>query len=347
MKRFLAFLLATMMLLSLVSCGSNNSGNSSANGNTGSNGENANSSETYVLKFASTMTKEEALGQQMEELAAKIEEYTNGQVTVETYYNGELGTDADVCELIQQGANIFGFSTLDFLASYSFDMSILDGPFFFYEPEEINTLKESDWWDGQMENLANQNLYCLDTIYFGARSIIHKEGPDADSPEDFKGVCMRTANTPMRYAMCEAITGNVTTASWSEIYSALSTGVADMCEAPLASIIGTKIYEVCPYITLDEHIHAFIGIYAAKDWMDALPADVQEGIRKAVSEIGDASIEFVKADEITSREFLEEQGVTFIEVQDKDAWAEATRTAYDALDFTEGTYETCMEILGH
>lgn len=352
MKLVVAVCMIFTLILSLTACGTGNDSAAqtekpSSDSKTEEEAAQTQGSGEYVLKLATSMSKEEAIGRQMEILADKVNEYTGGQVTVERYYNGELGTSNDVNEMVQQGANIFSFETMDFYASYAYDLGILDGPFFFYEPEEMRTLEKSDWWQEQMETLAGSNLYCLGTIYFGSRNVIHKVGPDADSPGDFKGVCMRTANTPMRYAMCEAITGNVTTVAWSEIYSALNTGVADMCEAPLGSIVGTKIYEVCPYITMDEHIHAFIGVSASKTWFDTLPEDIQKNIQKAIDEVCDDSIEFVKADDVKQREFLESEGVTFVDVQDKDEWAEATKSAYDEMKFTEGTYEKCMEILGH
>lgn len=345
-KTLIAVCTAFTMAVSFTACSSQSQDSSQAEDSSDETGSGSDS-ETYVLKLATSMSKEEAIGQQMETLAEKVEDYTDGRVTVERYYNGELGSSNDVTEMAQQGANIFSFETMDFYSSYAYDLGILDGPFFFYEPEEMRTLEESDWWQEQMDVLAQSNLYCLGTIYFGSRDVIHKEGDQAASPADFKGVCMRTANTPMRYAMCEALTGNVTTVAWSEIYSALNTGVADMCEAPLSSIVGTKIYEVCPYITMDEHIHAFIGVSASKSWFDTLPEDIQENIQKAVDEVCADSIEFVKDDEVKQREFLESEGVTFVEVEDKEAWAEATKSAYDKMEFTEGTYEKCMEILNH
>ena len=208
MKSMIAVFTALTMMLTLTACSSGkDTGTSPApdpapeSSNKTEDPAPATSGETYVLKLATSMTKEEALGQQMEILADKIQKYTNNQVSVETYYNGELGSSSDMTEMVQQGANVFSFETLDFYASYSYDLSILDGPFFFYEPEEMRTLEKSEWWQEQMTGLAESNIYCLGTIYFGARSLIHKAGAEADAPSDFKGVCMRTANTPMRYAM--------------------------------------------------------------------------------------------------------------------------------------------------
>jgi TRAP-type C4-dicarboxylate transport system substrate-binding protein len=240
------------------------------------------------------------------------------------YYNGELGDNVTPARRFQ-GANIVTFPTFDFYAPYILDVSILDGPFFFQSPDELAKLEASDWWAEQVQKMEDINLWYGGAMYLGARSLLHNV-PGAKLPEDFKGQVMRSASTTMRHAMCEAITGNVATIAWSEIYSALSTGVAEMCEAPLGSIVSTKIYEVCRYITLDEHIYAFQAPWIAKSWVDALPADVREGFERAVKETCAESVDYINQSEAEYRALLESEGVTFIEVDDKDAWVEATKS---------------------
>lgn len=352
MKKLFALTLAACMILSLAACGG-----TPTPASTPASSEPASSSSTaqepeqptgevYNLKITSEYSATESAGQITTLMAEKIEEYTGGRIQVDVYYNGELAKAADAAEAIAQGSNMMTFVGMDFFTSVP-DLGILEGPYFFYEPEDINKIQGSDWWNEQITKLEEDNTLCLGTVYYGARHLIHNLGPDADSPADFQGVTMRSASTPMRYAMCEAMTGNVSTVAWSEIYSALSTGVADMCEAPLGSIIGTKIYEVCKYITLTSHICSDTGVFVAKSWYDTLPADVQEGLMKAINEVHELSFDYVTEAEQADREFLEGEGVTFIEVSSLDEWADATRSAYDAAGFTPGTYETCMELLGH
>ena len=330
MKKWLSMLLVLLMVFSLTA------GVTAAGA----------SGEVYNLRLSLVQSANEPFGKLVEILAGRIEEYTDGRVKCSVYYNGELGDNTDTCEAILQGASIMTFPTFDFYAPYILDISILDGPFFFQSADELAILEASDWWTEQIAKMADMNLWYGGAMFLGARSLLHNV-PDAKLPEDFKGQIMRSASTTVRYAMCEAMTGNVATIAWSEIYSALSTNVAQMCEAPLGSIVSTKIYEVCRYITLDEHIYAFQAPWVAKSWVDALPEDVREGFEKAVKETCDESVAFIYESEAEYRALLESEGVTFIEVDDKDAWAAATKSAYEKIQWEDpDLYAKCQAILG-
>ncbi|NLI55263.1 MAG: TRAP transporter substrate-binding protein [Clostridiales bacterium] len=353
MKKVLSMLLVLALALSVVGCTAaevSSTGTESATATepaaTEAAAPAADSGKVYDLKLSLVQSANEPFGELVEILKSRIEEYTNGRVKCEVYYNGELGDNVDTCEAILQGANIVTFPTFDFYAPYILDVSILDGPFFFQSPDELAKLEASDWWAEQVQKMEDINLWYGGAMYLGARSLLHNV-PGAKLPEDFKGQVMRSASTTMRHAMCEAITGNVATIAWSEIYSALSTGVAEMCEAPLGSIVSTKIYEVCRYITLDEHIYAFQAPWIAKSWVDALPADVREGFERAVKETCAESVDYINQSEAEYRALLESEGVTFIEVDDKDAWVEATKSAYDSIQWEEpDLYQKCQAILG-
>lgn len=348
MKKVLALITVMGMVMSLAACGGSQGGGTPPSGGStgGTSDPPKDSGETYVLKISTEQAASEPFGQLVTMLGERIEEKTNGRIDCEVYYNSELANAVDACASIQQGANILTFASFDFYSSYVQDLAMLDGPFFFYSPEELEVLQQSDWWAEQMEKLKELNIGNNGALYFGARSIIHKV-KDGTAPKDFAGVLMRSATTEMRYAMCEAMTGNVTSVGWSEIYQALSTGVAEMCEAPLGSIQSTKIYEVCPYITLTEHILSYNSIWYAQSWYESLPADVQAGFDAACAELQAESIDYIEAADAEIRADLESKGVTFYERSSAEEWAEATRSAYDVINWTEGAYERCQEILGH
>ena len=138
MKKLTAILLTVMMTVALTACGSktgetgkepaadSNTSTDSATPNTDSNASDTDSSSTdansekgaFTLKITTEQAETESFGQLIAMLADRIEEYTDGQVVCEIYYNGELAKPADACEAISQGANMMTFATMDFYASH-------------------------------------------------------------------------------------------------------------------------------------------------------------------------------------------------------------------------------------
>lgn len=109
MKKLTALLLAGAMTLSLAACG----GNTSSSGSSAASGSAPASSSTSTSTSASATASYEdlepvsliladsaakgAAGSVFDELVAeKAAEITGGQLTIETFINGELGADTDL-----------------------------------------------------------------------------------------------------------------------------------------------------------------------------------------------------------------------------------------------------------
>src|SRR5581483_5576710 len=127
-------------------------------------------------------------------------------------------------------------------------------------------------------------LYCLDKGYdHGFRQITTRTKP-INSPDDLKGFKIRLPVAPYLISLFRHLGASPTAINFSEVYSALQTGIVDGQENPLVLIDTAKLYEVQKYCSLTNHVlsgfHTGFNIAAWKK----LPADLQELAHRHFSE---------------------------------------------------------------
>ena len=105
MKKITALVLAAAMTLALAACGGGNSSSAGTSSGAASSGAATSGSSTAgdysslepVVLTGADSTGKGAAGQLFGEMvAAKVDEITGGQLTIDYYPNGELGADADL-----------------------------------------------------------------------------------------------------------------------------------------------------------------------------------------------------------------------------------------------------------
>ena len=99
------------------------------------------------------------------------------------------------------------------------------------------------------------------------------------TPEDMKGLKIRTMGLDTHKAIISAMGGQPAAIAWSEVYTALQTGVADGQMNPIPIIAFAKFDEVQEYLSITNHV---ITPYV---WF--INADFYKGLKPAHQEIID------------------------------------------------------------
>ena len=106
------------------------------------------------------------------------------------------------------------------------------------------------------------------------------------SPEDLKGLKIRTMGLETHKRMVSSLGGQPTAIAWAEVYTALQTGVADGQMNPVPIISFAKFDEVQKYLTLSGHLFApYVWVINKGFWDDLTPAEqdvVQYAARSAI-----------------------------------------------------------------
>ncbi len=211
-----------------------------------------------------------------------VEDKSGGKITVKVAAGGALG-DADACMMqVMSGTLEIAGSIADgsFSAVYP-DTLVFSIPYLFrndlHAMQVVHGPFGQKFWADYAKATGTQ---VLASVSAGFRSTTNNKRP-IKSPDDFKGLKIRTMNMPAHMEIMKALGASVTPLSWTELYSALQTGVIDGQENGLASIYMGNLSEVQKYLTLDGHVWTIDAFIMSTSWLESLPAEY-----RAIVEMG-------------------------------------------------------------
>jgi TRAP-type transport system periplasmic protein len=186
-----------------------------------------------------------------------VEAGTNGEITVQTFPNGQLGKDNEVVTQVKSGVIQSGIHSVGGFASIYPMMGVIDVPFAF--PNISATYAVFDGPFGAMLAADIEKKTDLKVLGFGdSGGFFHftDSKRPIQTPEDMKGLKIRTMGLDTHKAIVSALGGQPSVIPWAEVYTALQTGVADGQMNPIPIISFAKLNEVQKYLTLSGHLFA-------------------------------------------------------------------------------------------
>ena len=255
MKKFLCVLLSLVMLLSLCACGGSKAEAPAAADGVGNDGD-ASNDPAVTLVYAEVNPLDTIVGMTASKFKEEVEKLSGGTITIDIQHSGVLGSENDVLDNILAGGDTIDISRISAFAltSYGAQKSmLLSLPFTFVD--------RAHFWAFAGSDLAAEFLNEPQTLGLPVRGIFYgEEGfrhffttPAIASMDDLAGMKLRVSNDPVMNGMVEALGASPTVVSFGELYSALSSGVCDGAEQPIANYKSNAFPEVAPYLILDGH----------------------------------------------------------------------------------------------
>ncbi|WP_207060618.1 DctP family TRAP transporter solute-binding subunit [Motiliproteus sp. SC1-56] len=184
-----------------------------------------------------------------------VESGTNGEVKVQLFPNSQLGKDAEVVQQVKAGVVQSGIHSVGGFASAYPLIGVLDVPFAY--PNISATYKVFDGPFGKRLAGDIEDKTGIKVLGFGDSGgffAITNSKREVRSPADMKGLKIRTMGLDTHKAVIESIGGQPAAIAWSEVYTALQTGVADGQMNPVPIISFAKFNEVQKHLTLTGHL---------------------------------------------------------------------------------------------
>ena len=322
MKKALALALAAVMTFSLAACGGSASSAPASSGDSSSAAGTPASSVTLKLGFSTNEDDPRALG--AKQFKEEVESKTNGAVTVELYPSGQLGGDADLINSIALDSGTVDIIITDAsnFATYEPKMGISALPFQFSDFDEAWAFMDSDVEAAAEEGLLSQNMRVLAHYCNGFRCVTNSKGP-IETPDDMKGLLIRTPENPVIMATMTALGANPQPLSFSELYQALQQKTYDAQENPIPVIYNNNLYEVQEYLSVTNHIYSGMCFTIAESSWNKLSADQQAIVEAAAKASADYDRQLNKEQTESLVSSLEEKGMK-INTPELAPFAEAT-----------------------
>ena len=213
----------------------------------------------YTFKFGTVSADTEPLLDAMRYMAKNIEDKSNNRIKIDVYGGAVLGTNKEVYEQVKNGAMVMTIADPGYLSDYYPDLGVLNGPYLLADIADFDKILKSDWYKTSLDKLTEASDLKVTAMnwLFGARHIITDK--PIRSPADMKDVPIRVPPNVMWVETFKSMGAKGTQVAWAEVYGALSTGLVDAAEAPIASIIGAKLYEQKKIISMTGHFKSFVA----------------------------------------------------------------------------------------
>lgn len=265
----------------------------------------------------------------------KLEQLTDGALSVKVYPYGQLGGERDITEGLQLGTVDLQATSIGVTGTFVPALRFLNLPFLFRGPKH---------WMKVMDSHVGQQILqkCREQGDEVGLKVLAIAAPDFRLPmnnimpmkalEDFKGLKIRTMEVPLHVKAYQSIGANPTPLPFGELYTALQTGVVDGNENGPLTLYGMKFHEVQKYLTLLPVVsNGGIFLMSGKVW-DALPEDQQLAVTRSIpvwraKMRGDA----LEKGGWAIKKMQEETGLEVNTVEDLTPFAEATKPVYDWL----------------
>lgn len=218
--------------------------------------------------------------------AENVQKRTNGEIVIAVYPNNQLGDPPQLLEQNIAGVIEMSLPTQGALDKYSKKFAVVMLPFVYRDYDHAHKVLDGpfkDWTSGELEK---QGLIFLSNWEWGFRNLTNNVRP-INSPDDVKGLKIRTPPEIQLQAAMEALGAVVTKISFAELYMALKQGVVDGQENPIAVIHANKIYEVQKYLALTRHCYnSMVHVMSKKAW-DKLTPEQQKIIAEESKKAGE------------------------------------------------------------
>ncbi|MCQ0111826.1 TRAP transporter substrate-binding protein [Zhouia amylolytica] len=284
-------------------------------------------SNQKVLKCAHGLDVTHPVHEAMEFMAKRLEEKSNGKLTIEIYSNQQLGSERECLELIQIGGLDMTKVSAAVLANFAPQYEVFGLPYIFKNKEHQFRVLDGEVGQEILSSSDQSLLHGLAFYDSGSRSFYTKDHP-IEKPEDLKGKKIRTMESPMAMSMISAMGGAATPISAGELYTALQAGVVDGAENNPPVFYLSRQYEVCKYFSIDEHTAIPDVLLIGTQTLNKLNENEKAWLKEAVQESVVYQRKLWKEAEEEAIQGLKEVGVTIV-YPDKEPFANSVKELYE------------------
>ena len=245
-----------------------------------------------------------------------VESRSNGRVDVELYPSGQFCSNEREClEGMQTGVLQVFMLTTGGLGSIFGPGQVLDLPYTFRDDAVAECVVDGPI-SGELRSAildGDLKIRLMTVSNTGGWRNFAATDRQIRTPDDIKGRKFRTISAPVQQELVRQLGGNPTPVAWSEVYTALATGVVEGTKNGIQDIVGMKLHEQIKYVTLDGHSYmGGIWWFSEVTWQ-TLPQDIQRIIYDGFQELRTVTRGIIKRRQIEAyKEFTASGGSLYV-----------------------------------
>lgn len=275
--------------------------------------------QDLTIKYAHPTSNNSLGGKMATAFKERLEAASGGSMQVQIFPDGQLGKLSEMNELTASGAIQMAHNTWGSLGVFLEEAGALDSPYIFENPaqrQELLTHPGSEIVDVLNEGLVagSTGLHILAPNGSSARHVTCNR--PVFSPADLEGVKFRAIPFPVFIATVKGMGAIPVPIEYSELTTALATGLADCQENPLSNIFNDKLYENQTHIMLTNHIISGGPTLMNAEYFNGLTEEQQGWVTDAAVGAAADALALAQDDDIELTKKLKDLGKVFITAED-------------------------------
>lgn len=286
--------------------------------------------ETLTLRYAD-MSPPGHTGKETGNVFADIvAERTDGRIQIEVFGGGQLGGHQETITGVQSGAIDMARNNYGYLAAAGWEqLSVMSLPFLWDDVESAYEVLEGETGQRIMAQMEEElGVLGLGHVITPPRNFFFTD-KRVTSLEDIAGMNLRVQPGQVYLEMVEGFGANAIAIDFSELYSALQSGVVGGAENPANGYVGNHFHEITDYYVMTRHQIDPSVIIINPDLWNSLSAEDQQIFREAMDEALQWFRDASDAEQEESMQVIRDAGVEILEVDDPSEWRNATSAVYE------------------
>ncbi len=279
------------------------------------NGASETKEETYELKFAHIAAEDHTWNKAAMKFKELVETNSNGRITVKVYPNNQLGSEKEVLQSIQTGTADLTI-TADSLSPWVPEIGFMGTPYLIDDFDHLDKVVDGSVGQ-QIESLILDKTGMKPIAWFARGARYLTTNKPVHTPDDLDDIIIRVPDVPMYVKTWDALGAKPVPMAFSEVFTGVQQGTINAQENPLSLIKSAGFYEVLKYINRTEHVRGWIYVVIGNKKLESLPADLQKVVLDAADEMQKYERELFFEDEKMLADFLTNNGMEFVDVDQK------------------------------
>ncbi|OWU70468.1 TRAP transporter substrate-binding protein [Phaeobacter sp. 22II1-1F12B] len=290
-----------------------------------------------VLRYGHNNEPASVAGAQADWFAEALGASSNGDIQVDVYPASQLGKLQELAEAVSLGTIAFSHNTAGALGSLYEPFAALDTPYLYRDIDHLMAVTDVNSPVMQELNeglIAAANVRVIYAHYFGRRNLTCNKA--VMSPEDLAGVKIRAVPFPIYTTAVEGMGAVAVPVDWSEVPTALATGVVQGQENPVNVVLKVKLFEVQSHLMLTGHMSNAEVVVMNEDVWQGMSDEQKAAVEQAANETREKATKAILDNEEAETQALRDAGMTVIGEED----------GLDLAAFREGVDKLVQERFG-
>jgi tripartite ATP-independent transporter DctP family solute receptor len=261
-----------------------------------------------------------------DEFARRANAKLGDKAKVVVFGSSQLGGDKELLQKVKLGTVDMALpSTV--MSSEADLFGVFEMPYLVKDRAHMAKIEKEVFWPKIEPEAEKKGLKVIAVWENGYRHITNSKRP-INTPADLQGIKLRVPEGKWRVKMFQAYGANPSPMKFSEVFTALQTGVMDGQENPYTQIYSAKFQEVQKYLSITGHVYtpAYVTV-GTKKWA-TLPADVRKILEDTAKETQAFVYERAAKDDEELLGKIKAAGVQ-VNTPNKDAFIAASKPVYE------------------